>query len=171
MTSLKTANTFRKYHRLLGFFLAGVMTIYACSGVLLIFRSTDFLKYERVEERQLPAALTAQELGDKLKIKDLKVSSESADALFFKQGQYDKQTGMATLTAKKYPLVLQKLVNLHKASTNSPLFFMNVFFGCGLLFFAISPFFMFMPKLPAFRTGLKFAAAGAAVALTIVLAG
>ena len=34
----------RIIHRYLGFFLAGIMTVYALSGVLLIFRSTDFLK-------------------------------------------------------------------------------------------------------------------------------
>ena len=39
MPSTKTANTFRKYHRLLGFFLAGVMVVYACSGVLPAFRA------------------------------------------------------------------------------------------------------------------------------------
>lgn len=34
----------RIYHRYLGFFLAGIMAVYALSGVILIFRETPFLK-------------------------------------------------------------------------------------------------------------------------------
>ena len=33
--------TFRILHRYLGFFLAGIMMIYAVSGITLIFRNTD----------------------------------------------------------------------------------------------------------------------------------
>ncbi|TGD75983.1 hypothetical protein E4634_00040 [Mangrovimicrobium sediminis] len=171
MTTLKTANTFRKYHRLLGFFLAGIMAIYACSGVLLIFRTTDFLKYERIEERQLAPGLGGQALGEELRIRNFAVDAEDAEQLLFRQGRYEKRSGLATVTLKEYPLPLQKLVNLHKANTNSPLFFMNIFFGLGLLFFAVSAFFMFVSRLPVFRTGLKFAAAGFVLALGVVLLG
>jgi len=41
----------RIIHRYLGFFLAGIMSIYAISGMLLIFRETEFLKYETKVER------------------------------------------------------------------------------------------------------------------------
>ncbi len=170
MTSLHTANTFRKYHRLLGFFLAGVMAIYACSGVLLVFRDTNFLKFEHTSERQLATGLSADDLGQNLRLKGFRVDGENAAEVLFPQGRYDKASGVATVTQKAYPAPLQKMVNLHKATSDSPLFFMNVFFGVSLLFFAISPFFMFLPKLPAFRTGLKFAGAGACVALVVVLA-
>ena len=36
----------RIYHRYLGFFLAGIMAIYSISGIIMIFRDTDFLKKE-----------------------------------------------------------------------------------------------------------------------------
>jgi hypothetical protein len=36
----------RVYHRYLGFFLAGIMAIYSVSGIIMIFRDTDFLKKE-----------------------------------------------------------------------------------------------------------------------------
>ena len=40
-----TAHTrMRIWHRYLGFFLAGIMAVYSTSGVLMIFRDTDFLK-------------------------------------------------------------------------------------------------------------------------------
>ena len=47
MASPKLHMAFRKYHRWLGFFLAGIMAVYAISGILLIFRPTDFLKFEQ----------------------------------------------------------------------------------------------------------------------------
>lgn len=168
MTTLKTANTFRKYHRLLGFFLAGIMTIYACSGVLLVFRSTDFLKYEQTQERQLAPGLQGRELGPILRLREFRVIDDSDSQVNFPQGNYNKQTGVALVTVKDYPLALRKLVMLHKASTNSPLFFMNIFFGGALLFFAVSSFFMFLPNLPVYRTGLKFAGMGVLVALAMV---
>lgn len=34
----------RIIHRYLGFFLAGIMAVYALSGIIMIFRDTDFLK-------------------------------------------------------------------------------------------------------------------------------
>lgn len=34
----------RIYHRYLGYFLAGIMAVYAISGLTMIFRDTDFLK-------------------------------------------------------------------------------------------------------------------------------
>ncbi|MBT5151546.1 MAG: hypothetical protein HOM43_04090, partial [Flavobacteriales bacterium] len=36
--------TFRVLHRYLGYFLAGIMMVYALSGITLIFRKTDSFK-------------------------------------------------------------------------------------------------------------------------------
>jgi len=38
-------------HHYLGFFLVGIMSIYALSGTLMIFRTTDLLKKERTIEK------------------------------------------------------------------------------------------------------------------------
>ena len=48
----------RIYHRYLGFFLAGIMAVYAISGIILIFRDTDFLKQEKLVQKQLEPGLT-----------------------------------------------------------------------------------------------------------------
>lgn len=37
-------NNMRIIHRYLGFFLAGIMAVYAVSGMVMVFRTTDFLK-------------------------------------------------------------------------------------------------------------------------------
>ena len=157
----------RIIHRYLGFFLAGIMAVYALSGVVLIFRQTDFLKQELTVKETLAASLSAEELGKELKIKDLKVKETTGDVWYFEQGSYDQKTGVATYTKKELPYVLNKMTKLHKATTKSPVYWLNIFFGVALLFFVISAFWMFMPATSVFRKGLYFALAG--VVLTLVL--
>lgn len=41
---MTTRKTMRVIHRYLGFFLAGIMAVCATSGIIMIFRTTDFLK-------------------------------------------------------------------------------------------------------------------------------
>lgn len=171
MASMKFHNAFRKYHRWLGFFLAGIMFIYSVSGILLIFRNTDFLKYEKTEQHQFAPGLSGEGLGQQLRMKGFRVESENVERIEFPGGYYNKQSGNAEVTRKDYPLVLSKMVKLHKATTNSPLFFLNIFFGLGLLFFVISAFLMFLPKVPVFKEGLKIAGVGALVAVLVVIFG
>ena len=157
----------RLAHRYLGFFLAGIMAMYALSGVVLIFRQTDFLKREVPVSQEVAPGLTAEELGQTLRIKNLTVQRTDGDILYFEQGQYDQSSGSATYTKKELPLVLDKMTKLHKATTNSPVYWLNIFFGVSLLFFVISAFWMFLPKTPAFKKGLYFSLAG--LVLTLVL--
>jgi hypothetical protein len=171
MASPKFHNSFRKYHRWLGFFLAGIMAVYATSGILLIFRTTDFLKYEQTEQRQLAPQLTGAELSKQLRIRGFAVKGETDTKIQFNQGEYRKDTGMATIVSKEYPLVLAKLVKLHKANTNSPLFFVNIFFGLSLLFFVISALLMFIPRALPYKNGLKIAAVGVIFMLLMVTFG
>ena len=67
----------------------------------------------------------------------------------------------------KLPFVLEKMERLHKATTNSPLFFLNTFFGASLLFFVLSAFWMYTPKMHVFKKGMYFAIRG--IVLTLVL--
>lgn len=167
--SLASSQTFRKYHRLLGFFLAGIMIVYALSGSLLIFRATDFLKYDQVVERQLEPNLPIETLDKALHIRGFQVTAESDTTIEFKEGSYSKTSGLAVIQTNDYHPVLQKMVMMHKATTNSPLFFLNLFFGASLLFFAISSFLMFLPKAPQFKTGINVAAGGALFAILVVM--
>lgn len=157
----------RVYHRYLGFFLAGIMAVYSISGIILIFRTTDFLKSEKQFERELKPGLTGEELGKELRIREFKIQNENAEVLTFEQGTYNKQTGRAVVTVKELPFVIDKLTKLHKANTNQPLFFLNIFFGLSLFFFVLSSFYMFLPKTSVFRKGLYFALAG--IVLTLIL--
>lgn len=156
----------RVLHRYLGFFLAGVMAIYAISGIIMIFRETNFLKTETVQTRQLEVNLTGGELSPKLRMA-VKVDKVEGDILYFKDGNYNKATGLATVTKMKLPFVLEKMERLHKATTNSPLYFFNIFFGLSLLFFVLSAFWMFLPSMPIFKKGLYYAIGG--MILTLIM--
>jgi len=157
----------RILHRYLGYFLSGIMIIYALSGIVLIFRDTDFLKTDQQFEEKFAPQLTNEELGKELRYRDFKVTKEEGDIVSYKNGTYNKKTGVANYTEKDLPYVLNKLTHLHKASTDDPLYYLNIFFGCSLLFFVISAFWMYMPKTTIFKKGILFALAG--IVLTLVL--
>ena len=162
-------NSMRVYHRYLGFFLAGIMAVYAISGVVMIFRDTDFLKREKQIEKKLAPGLKVDELGQAIRIRNLKSESETSELIRFQQGNYNKMTGVTVYTTKSLPKGIEKLTQLHKASTKQPLFYLNVFFGMGLLFFVISSFWMFMPETTIFKKGLYFTFAGILVTIILLL--
>ena len=160
-------NNMRIWHRYLGFFLAGIMAVYALSGIVLIFRDTNFLKQKKTITKQLLPDLSPEELGKAIKIRDLKTESVQGDILQFKQGRYNKSSGEVVYQVKSLPKAIEKLTHLHKANTGDPLFFLNVFFGVSLFFFVISSFWMFLPKTSIFKKGIWFALAG--LVLTLLL--
>ena len=53
----------RVLHRDIGFLTIGLTLVYALSGILLIYRNTDLLKTEKVEEKQLATNLSRNDLG------------------------------------------------------------------------------------------------------------
>jgi hypothetical protein len=164
---MNTNNTMRVYHRYLGYFLAGIMTVYGVSGIVLIFRDTDFLKSDVQNEKKLSPNINPDELGKALRIRDFKIEKTDGNIISFKQGTYNTETGVANYSTRELPMIMNKLTQLHKASTNQPLFFLNIFFGLSLLFFVLSSFWMFLPGTDVFRKGMYFALAG--VALTLLL--
>lgn len=159
--------TMRIYHRYLGFFLAGIMAVYSISGVIMIFRDTDFLKSEKVTEQTLPKDIKTEMLGRELRMRDFKADKEENRIVYFKNGTFDRSTGIVRFTKKELPFILGKMENMHKATSKSPLFFMNIFFGISLFFFVISSFWMFLPKTEIFKKGIYFTIGG--IILTIIL--
>ena len=136
----------------------------------LSFRDTDFLKEGKQIEKQLKPNLKNEEPGRELRIRDFKVGSEDEDIISFKQGTYRKSTGMASYTAMELTYSIDKMTKLHKATSKSPLFFLNVFFGLSLLFFVVSAFWMFLPNSDIFKKGLYFTLAGVALTIILILA-
>jgi hypothetical protein len=167
MKNKKLSLKFRIIHRYLGFFLAGVMAIYAISGIIMIFRETNFLKTETIEHQQLETNLTGGELSPKLRM-GVKVDRKEGDVLYFADGQYNQATGMASVKRMKLPFVLEKMERLHKATTNSPLYFFNIFFGLSLLFFVLSAFWMFLPNMSIFKKGMYYTIGGGILTLILL---
>lgn len=157
----------RVLHRYLGFFLAGIMAVYAISGIVLIFRDTDFLKSEHTEEIRIEPNVKNENIGKALDLRRYNFEREEGDMVYFKNGDYNKKTGVAHITIKELPYILDKMTHLHKASTDDPLYWLNVFFGISLLFFVLSAFWMYLPKTKVFKAGLLYSLAG--LVLTLIL--
>lgn len=163
-------NTMRTWHRYLGFFLAGIMAVYSLSGIVLIFRDTNFLKRRSEIVKTLKPHLTADQLKEALRMREVKFEP-GADTVLrkFKQGSYNSETGEVRYTVQTLPKLMEKLTKLHKANSGDPLFFLNVFFGVSLFFFVLSSFWMFLPRTRIFRKGLIFSIAGIVLTLVMLL--
>lgn len=170
MDKIKDTRSFmRVTHRYLGYFLAGIMAVYAVSGVLLVYRDTDFLKKEKNYDKVIGKNLDEKALGKELKIKNLEVQKTEGHVLKFRQGTYDSATGQAKYSKKELPFLLDKMTKLHKSQSKDTLSPLNTFFGISLFFFVISSFWMFNPKTKAFKRGMIFTAAGLVVAVILLL--
>ncbi len=169
MDKIKDTKTFmRIVHRYLGYFMAGIMAIYAISGVLLVYRDTDFLKEEKHYDQVIAKNLTEKDLGKELKMRRLEIDKTENGILYFKDGSYNSLTGQAKYSKKELPFVLDKMTKLHKSESKNPLSPLNTFFGISLFFFVISSFWMFNPKSKAFKRGMIFTAVGAVFAVILI---
>lgn len=156
-------------HRYIGYFMAGIMLIYAFSGMLLVFRDTDFLKNQQDRHAQLAPNLNDQQLAKALKQRAIEVQKQEGDVMFFKDGQYNVATGQADYRVKALPPVLEKMTNFHKAPSKGNMGGLNTLFGATLLFFVLSSFFFFSPKSKIFKRGLAFLVAGAVVSIGLLM--
>lgn len=169
MDKIKDTRSFMRItHRYLGFFMAGIMAIYAVSGVLLIYRDTDFLKKEKMYDKVIAKNLSEKELGKELKMKNLEITKTENNILFFKDGTYNLLTGQAKYSKKELPFVIDKMTKLHKAKSADTLSPLNAFFGICLFFFVISSFWMFNTRSKPFKRGVKFAIAGLVVSIILL---
>lgn len=158
----------RVYHRYLGFFLAGIMAIYSISGIIMIFRDTDFLKKENRKTLTVATGLKTHEVGPAIKIKNLKIKSDTLDIVTFENGTYNRTTGVADYKVKELPYLLNKMTKMHKATNKDPLYYLNICFGISLMFFVISSFYMFMPGTTIFKKGMYFTLAGIVLVLVML---
>jgi hypothetical protein len=143
------------------------MIVYAVSGIVLTFRNTDYLKNDIHFEKMLEPNIAAEDLGRALQRVRFQVDKEEGDLLYFEGGTYNKKTGMASYTEKKLPILLEQMNNIHKMHSGHPLFWLAIFFGVSLLFFAISAFWMFRTTTSVFKKGIYFTIGG--IVLTIIL--
>tara|TARA_B100000900_G_C20601458_1_gene725847 strand:- start:144 stop:650 length:507 start_codon:yes stop_codon:yes gene_type:complete len=160
-------NYFRIIHRYLGFYLGGIMAVYSISGIALIFRKTDAFKKVVEITKTISPNLSVKDLESTLKIKNLYVNNIEGNIVYFDNGRYNKLTGEVVYSKKEIPFFLKKMQTLHKATTKSPVYWLNIFFGISLLFFVISSFWMFLPSTSVFKKGIYFSLAG--IVMTIII--
>lgn len=159
----------RSLHRDIGFFVIGLTIIYSISGIVLTYRDTNFLKYERIVEKTLSPNMEASELGKALHLRDFKVLKNEGEIEYFQNGTYNKVTGLVKYSEKKLPPILNKFNNLHKSSSRNLMHLFSTIFGILLLFLAISSFWMFKTKTKLFRRGIYIASSGVVFAIILLV--
>ncbi len=159
----------RSLHRDIGFLLIGLTIIYCLSGLVLIFRDTDFLKYERQIERKLSSGIAESDLASHLRLRSLEVQKTEGDIVYFNNGTYNKTTGVATYSEKGLPSFLQKINNIHKAPSQNATHWFSLIFSIALFFMAISSFWMYKIRTKKFRRGLILTGLGIIVAIAMIL--
>lgn len=171
MNNLKLNQTWgqrmRSLHRDVGFFVAGLMVVYALSGILLIYRNTDFLNIEKQTEVQLTPGLTTSTLPESLKLRNINPMRTEGIIIFFQNGTYNTQSGIATYTVKEKPFPINKFIELHKTTGQQPAHWFTTLFGILVLFLVISSFWMFPRHSSLFRRGVFLSAGG--IIFTIIL--
>jgi hypothetical protein len=162
-------HTMRSLHRDIGFFVIGLIVIYSLSGVVLIYRDTNFLKHEKLVEKKLSPNMELSELGKVLHMRDFQVLKTDGAIVYFQNGTYDKETGVVKYSTKELPAWISKFNALHQASSRSLVHWFTTVLGVLLLFLAISSFWMFKPKTKLFRRGIYFAVSGIIAAIILLL--
>ncbi|HPD54550.1 MAG TPA: hypothetical protein PLI08_11435, partial [Bacteroidia bacterium] len=76
----------RILHRYLGYFLTGMMAVYAVTGFIMTFRDTNFLKFDKTWERTVEPNLPGSALGEAIEQRRLKVTREDSTTIYFDNG-------------------------------------------------------------------------------------
>ncbi len=162
-------NRIRSLHRNIGFFLVGLLIIYSLSGVLLIYRDTNFLKHETAVEKKLSPGLEESDLEKALQMRNFKIEKSEGEIFYFQNGTYNKVTGVAAYSIMEHPGWLKKFSDLHKTPSKNFVHWFTTIFGILLLFMALSSFWMFRPGTKLFRRGILMAGMGVLAAVLMLL--
>ncbi len=165
----------RILHRDIGFLMIGLTLVFAASGILLVYRSTDLLKSDTSVSRTLSPGLSGDDLSRALHLRKAKVSEDGQYLVFssepsIRDGKYDRESGAVDYTEKKLPSLLEKFNALHKTGSSAPIHWFSVVYGVLLMFLAISSFWMFKRTTRQFRRALVFASLGFVVAALLLAA-
>lgn len=158
----------RILHRDIGFFMIGMTIIFSLSGIMLIYRETDFLKEETQIEKTLQPGLNGDQLREKLQMKDFRIVKTEGDIVYFQNGTYNTTTGYATYNLKKVMFPFNKMTDLHKTSTKKMTHWAILCFGSLLFFMAISAFWMIPRESRFYKRSMILAGLGIIFALLMV---
>lgn len=163
-----TSRIMRALHRDIGFFVIGLTVVFCISGIVLIFRDTDFLKQEVIIEKQIEPNVDSSELGGILRLRGFEVIKTEGDTVYFGNGTYNITSGVVIYSTKELPSFLNKLNRLHKTSSRNVIHWFTLVYGVLLLFLALSSFWMFKARTKLFWRGIIIASAGLIVSAILL---
>lgn len=158
----------RSLHRDVGFLVIGMTLIYAVSGILLLYRDTNLMKFEKQIERQLEPNLEDDQIGGALRMRFFEIEKVDGDLVYFNNGTYNRSTGAAQYIQIGLPDFLNKINGLHKSSSRSVSHWFAAIFAVLLLFLALSSFWMFTAKSKNFKRGIVFSVIGLLMAVVML---
>lgn len=159
----------RALHRDLGFLAIGLIIVYSLSGIVLIYRDKGFMNTEVQVEKTLQPNLEPRQLGNELRIREMRDTKTEGDIIYFKDGYYNKVTGLASYKTKEVIFPFNKFIALHKSNSMESTHLFQTIFGIILLFLSISSFWMFKKGTKSFSRGLILSGTGIVVTIIILL--
>jgi len=159
----------RTLHNYVGFFIAGLVAIYSLSGIIQIYRDTDFLKHEVLNEKKLAPNLQPAQLKDALRLRNFTQEKTDSGIIYFKEGSYNTVTGIAKYTTKEWYSWIVPFTELHKTSSKGLAHYFTTIFGILLLFMSVSAFWMFKPGTKLFSRGVYITIAGIVASIILIV--
>jgi hypothetical protein len=166
----KTLRWYMRYlHNKIGFFIVGLVIIYSLSGLVQTYRDTNLLKHEVLHEMKLSPDLPETELGSALKLRNFKIAKTEGSIVYYQDGTYNTETGLAKFTTKEWYSWIKPFTELHKTSSKNVTHYFTTVFGFALLFMSISAFWMFKPGTKLFSSGVYYTIAGIVASVILLL--
>jgi hypothetical protein len=168
-SSSKMRKTMRDLHNNIGFFIVGLVVIYALSGIVQTYRDTSFLKHEVKNEKTIEPNLDADKLGKAIKQKELKVEKTENGIMYFKDGNYNPQTGEVKYVTMEWYSWVKQVTELHKQNSKGIIHYFTITFAVALFFMCVSAFWMFKPGTKAFSSGVILTVLGVIASIVLIL--
>ena len=168
-SSSKMRKTMRDLHNNIGYFIVGLVIIYALSGIVQTYRDTSFLKQEVKVEKTIEPNLDAEKLGKAIKQREFKVDKTEAGIMYFKDGSYNPQTGEVKYVTKEWYSWVKQVTELHKTNSKGIVHYFTIVFAIALFFMCVSAFWMFKPGTKAFSSGVILTVVGVIASVILIL--
>lgn len=164
----------RLLHRYIGCITLGLTLVYALSGVVLIYRDTEFLKTPVHVEQTIDQKLAPADLAKNLHLRHFALKKTDGEVLYFqnmpsiREGTYNKATGAVSFTENRFPSIIERLISIHKLGSGNEMHWFSAVYGVMLLFLAVSSLWMFKPGTQKFRRVLLVSGGGMALTVTLL---
>jgi hypothetical protein len=169
-TGSKLRKLMRNLHNKVGYFIVGLVIIYAFSGIVQTYRDDpNFLKHDVVTQMDKNPGMNAEQLGKELKQKDFKVIETKGDTILFKGGSYNVKTGKVVIVKKELYSWIKPFTELHKSDSKGKVHYFTILFAIALFFMCVSAFWMFKPGTKAFSSGVILTVLGIIASILLVL--